>query len=130
VDHYDTCKQIELIRYAPFGLLKSLTPPHRPWNSTSIDFITGLPTTGECNTLWVVVDRLTKIAHFIACNDTMKPENLATSFIMHVRGLHGIPTNIISDQGSLFTSQFWERVTKALGIFQNLSTTFHPQKDR
>jgi hypothetical protein len=56
VDHCDTCKRIKPIRHAPFGLLKPLTPPHRPWDSISMDFITGLPTTGGCNALWVVVD--------------------------------------------------------------------------
>jgi hypothetical protein len=94
-----------------------------------MDFITGLPTAEGCNALWVVVDRLTKMAHFVACNDTMKPEDLAASFVTHVIRPHGIPTDIISDRGSLFTSQFWERVTKALGISRNLSTAFHPQTD-
>jgi hypothetical protein len=129
VDHCDTCKRIKPIRHAPFGLLKPLTPPHRPWDSISMDFITGLPTAEGCNALWVVVDRLTKMAHFVACNDTMKPEDLAASFVTHIIRPHGIPADIISDRGSLFTSQFWERVTKALGISGNLSTAFHPQTD-
>jgi transposase InsO family protein len=76
-----------------------------------------------------VVDRLTKIAHFVVGNDTLKLENLVTSFVMHLIQLYRIPTDIISDRGSLFTSQFWERVTKALRISQNLSTTFYSQTD-
>jgi hypothetical protein len=95
-----------------------------------MDFITGLPTAKGCNVQWVVVDRLTKMAHFVACNDTMNPDGLADSFIKHVVRPHGIPSDIISDRGTLFTSGFWERVTKALGISRNLSTAFHPQTDR
>jgi len=129
VDHCDTCKRIKPIRHAPFGLLKPLTPPHRPWDSISMDFITGLPVTNGHNALWVVVDRLTKMAHFVACNDTMNPEGLADSFIKHVVRSHGIPSDIISDRGTLFTSGFWGRITKALGISRSLSTAFHPQTD-
>jgi hypothetical protein len=129
VDHCDTCKRIKPIRHAPFGLLKPLTPPHRPWDSISMDFITGLPTTEGCNALWVVVDRLTKMAHFVACNDTLKPEGLADSFVKNVVRPHGIPSSVISDRGTLFTSGFWENITKALGISRDLSTAFHPQTD-
>jgi hypothetical protein len=84
VDNCDTCKRIKPIKHAPFGLLKPLTPPTRPWNSLSMDFITGLPTAEGHNMLWVIVDRLTKMAHFIACNDTMKAEQLADQFLKHV----------------------------------------------
>jgi transposase InsO family protein len=129
MDHCDTCKRIKPRRRVPFGVLKPLTPPHWPWDSVSMDFITGLPTAEGCNALWVVVDRLTKMAHFVACNDTMKPEDVAASFVTHVIRLHGIPADIISDRGSMFTSQFLERVTKALGISRKLSTAFHPQTD-
>jgi hypothetical protein len=66
VDHCDTCKRIKPIRHAPFGLLKPLGPPHRPWDSISMDFIIELPTTEGCNALRVVVDRLTKMAHLVA----------------------------------------------------------------
>jgi hypothetical protein len=94
-----------------------------------MDFITGLPATKGHTALWVVVDRLTKMAHFVACNDTLKPEGLADSFVKNVVRPHGIPSSIISDRGTLFTSGFWENVTKALGISRNLSTAFHPQTD-
>jgi hypothetical protein len=130
VDHCDTCRRIKPIRHAPFGLLKPLAPPHRPWDSISMDFITGLPATkGHLTALWVIVDRLTKMAHFVACSDTMKPEELADSFVQNVVRPHGLPSSIVSDRGTLFTSGFWENVTKALGISRNLSTAFHPQTD-
>jgi hypothetical protein len=80
-----------------------------------MDFITGLPEAEECNTLWVIVDRLTKIAHFIMCKDTMGPQDLVKGFILHVVRAHGLPSSIISDRGSLFTSKFWKQIMKAMG---------------
>jgi len=94
-----------------------------------MDFITGLPTSNGSDALWVIIDRLTKMGHFVACDGMMDPAGLADSFVRHVIRPHGLPTNIILDRGSLFTSRFWERVTEALGISQKLSTVFHPQTD-
>ena len=92
-----------------------------------MDFITGLPTSNGSNALWVIIDRLTKMGHFVACEETMDPTELADSFVRHVVRPHGLPADIFSDRGSLFTSGFWERVTKALRISRKLSTAFHPQ---
>jgi hypothetical protein len=94
-----------------------------------MDFITGLPEDGGMNTIWVIVDRLTKMAHFVACKDTMGPKALADGFLMHVVRAHGLPSSIISDRGSLFTSQFWKKVMEAMGTSRNLSTAFHPESD-
>jgi len=129
VDHCDTCRRIKPIRHAPFGLLKPIEPPHRPWDSISMDFITGLPTSNGSDTLWVIIDRLTKMGHFVACDGTMDPAELADSFVRHIIRPHGLPTNIITDRGSLFTSKFWEHVTEALGISRKPSMAFHPQTD-
>jgi len=94
-----------------------------------MDFLTGLPTTDENDALWVIVDRLTKMGHFLACSSTWNPENMADAFLQHVIQPHGLPSSIVSDRGSLFTSGFWERITKTLGISQKLSMAFHPQTD-
>jgi hypothetical protein len=94
-----------------------------------MDFITGLPEDGGMNTIWVIVDRLTKMAHFLACKDTMGPKSLADGFLMHVVWAHGFPSSIISDRGSLFTSQFWKKVMEAIGTSRNLSTAFLPESD-
>jgi transposase InsO family protein len=94
-----------------------------------MDFITGLPENDGNNALWVVVDRLTKMAHFVPCSDTLQPQGLADLFVKHVVRPHGLPTGIISDRGSLFTSKFWTRVSQALGISRDLSTAFHPETD-
>jgi hypothetical protein len=94
-----------------------------------MDFMTGLPPVEECNALWVIVDRLTKMAYFVACADTMGPSDLADGFISHVVRAHRLPSSIISDWGSLFTSTFWKRILEAMGTTRNLSTAFHPETD-
>jgi len=129
VDHCDTCHRIKPIRHAPFGLLKLLELPYRPWDAISIDFITALPTSNGKDALWVIIDRLTKMGHFVACQGTMNPEDLADHFIQQIVRPHGLPSSIVSDRGSLFTSDFWKKITEALGISRNLSTAFHPQTD-
>jgi len=70
------------------------------------------------------------MGHFVACHSTMNPEDLADHFLWQVVRPHKLPSSIISDRGSLFTSDFWKRVTKALRISRNLSTNFHPKTDR
>ena len=129
MDHCDTCCRIKAIRYAPFGLLKPLDLLHRPWDTITMDFITTLPISNGQDTLCVIIDQLTKMGNFIACKGTMKPEDLADHFIQQVVWSHGLPTNIVSDRGSLFTSGFWKRITKSLGISRKLSMAFHPQTD-
>jgi len=129
VDHCDTCHRIKPIRHAPCRLLKPLELPHRPWDTISTDFITSLPTSIRKNALWVIIDRLTKMGHFVACQDTMNPEDLADHFLRQVIRPHRLPSSIVSGRGSLFTSNFWKRVTEALGISRNLSAAFHPQTD-
>jgi hypothetical protein len=94
-----------------------------------MDFITGLPSRGGNNALWVIVDRFTKMAHFVACADTMGPKELADGFLRHVVRAHGLPNDIVSDRGSLFTSTFWKRVMGAMGTSRKLSTAFHPETD-
>jgi hypothetical protein len=73
-----------------------------------MDFITGLPKEEGSNTIWVIVDRLMKMAHFVACVDTMGPNELADGFLTHVVRTYGLPSSVISDRGSLFTSTFWK----------------------
>jgi hypothetical protein len=94
-----------------------------------MDFIKGLPLVEKCNTLWVIVDRLTKMAYFVPCLVIMKPEYLAEGFILHILQLHGLPNSIISDGGSLFTLGFWTHIMRALRTTRNISMAFHPKID-
>jgi hypothetical protein len=78
------CKRIKPICHAPFGLLKPLQLPTKPWDSISIDFISGLPEVEGSNALWVIVDLVTKMAYFVTCKDTMGLKDSAKGFIAHI----------------------------------------------
>ncbi|XP_015060516.1 uncharacterized protein LOC107006483 [Solanum pennellii] len=95
-----------------------------------MDFIVGLPTTVGCyGSIWVVVDRLTKSAHFIPVRVKYTAEKLVELYISQIVRLHGVPISIISDRGSLFTSHFWKALQRGLGTQLYMSMAFHPQTD-
>jgi hypothetical protein len=130
IDYYDTCKHIKLIKHTLFSLLQPLQIPERLWESISIDFITRLHKEEGSNTIWVIVDYLTKMAHFIACIDTMGPKELADGFLTHMVRAHGLLSSLVLDQGSLYTSTFWKWIMEAMGTSRNLSIAFYPESDR
>jgi hypothetical protein len=94
-----------------------------------MDFITHLPESSGRDAVLVVVDRLTKIKHFIACNGTCDAKEVARLFTKYVWKLHGLPRTIVSDRGPQFISEFWSHLTKRLGTQALLSTAYHPQTD-
>jgi transposase InsO family protein len=95
-----------------------------------MDFITGLPTTPKENdSIWVIVDRLTKLAHFLPVKTVFRPPQYAEKYIAEIIQLHGIPKTIVSDRGSQFTAHFWEHLHKGLGTSLVCSTPYHPQTD-
>jgi hypothetical protein len=112
------------------GLLQPLPIPTRPWSSISMDLITDLPLT-SCghDAIIVVVDRLTKLAHFIPCTTKCSALDVAKMFHDNIFRLHGIPKEIISDRDPRFTSKFWEQLCHHLGTQRNMSTPYHPQSD-
>ena len=96
-----------------------------------MDFITKLPkTTSGLDSIWVIVDRLTKSAHFLPIKETDKREKLTRTYIREIVRLHGVPLSIISDRDSRFTSRFWQSLQSSLGTRMDMSTTYHPQTDR
>ncbi|KAD3066428.1 hypothetical protein E3N88_34308 [Mikania micrantha] len=100
------------------------------WEQISMDFITKLPKTASgCDTIWVIVDRLTKSAHFLPIKETDKLDKLTRIYIKEVVTRHGVPISIISDRDSRFTSHFWKSLHKALGTRLDMSTAYHPQTD-
>lgn len=95
-----------------------------------MDFITGLPRTQSgYDSIWVVVDRLTKVAHFIPVKTTYTSNALADLYMARIVCLHGVPKRIVLDRGSQFTSRFWQSLHEALGTKLNFSTAYHPQTD-
>ncbi|GJS61655.1 putative reverse transcriptase domain-containing protein [Tanacetum coccineum] len=109
---------------------KPLEIPVWKWDEISMDFVTGLPTTQKRHdAIWVVVDRLTKSAHFLPIRKNYGISKLAEIFRQEIVRLHGTPTSIVSDRDPKFTSRFWKGLQKAWGTRLKFSTTFHPQTD-
>lgn len=125
----DICQRSKIARHKPNGLLKPLPLAKRPWGAVTLDFVTDLPVAQSYDSIMVVVDRFTKMAHYIPCRKTCSAEDAAKLFINSVYRLHGLPDELLSDRGTQFTSKFWRRCFELLGVHQKLSTAFHPQTD-
>nr|CAH67706.1 H0512B01.1 [Oryza sativa] len=126
----DVCQRVKAEHQKPAGLLQPLKIPEWKWEEIGMDFITGLPRTSVGHdSIWVVVDRLTKVAHFIPVKTTYTGHKLAELYMARVVCLHGVPKKIVSDRGSQFTSKFWQKLQSELGTRLNFSTAYHPQTD-
>jgi len=128
VQSYLECQQNKASRHHPYGLSSPLELPYAPWQSIAMDFITELPVSEGCDQLWVVIDRFTKMVHFIPLREKTAAD-LAKIFAQEVWRFHGLPTDIVSDRYSCFTSEVWQELLKTLGIRPRMSTAFHPQTD-
>ncbi|GJU37303.1 putative nucleotidyltransferase, ribonuclease H [Tanacetum coccineum] len=125
-----TCSRVKAECQKPSGLLVQPEIPMWKWERITMDFITKLPkTSNEHNTIWVIVDRLTKSAHFIATRETDSMETLTRLYIKEIVSRHGVPISIISDRNSHFTSRFWQSLQSALGTQLDMSTAYHPETD-
>jgi hypothetical protein len=103
----DNCCRVKAIHMKPTGLLQSLSVPEWKWEDISMDFTTGLPTTSKGNDfIWVIIDRLTKSAHFLPAKTTYRPPKYVGLYITEIVCLHGIPKTIVSDRGSQFIAHF------------------------
>jgi transposase InsO family protein len=95
-----------------------------------MDFIVGLPNTSQSHdSIWVIVDRLTKTAHFLLVHTTYNAKKYAEIYLDQIVCLHGIPKTIISDRGAQFVAHFWEQFQQALGTKLIRSFAYHPQTD-
>ena len=111
----------------PAGLLQPLPILEWKWDKLGMDFITGLRRTRSgYDLIWVVVDWLTKVAHFIPVKTTYSSAKLAKIYMTRTVCLHGVPRSIISDRGTQFISKFWIQLHETLGTKLEFSTTFHP----
>ncbi|KAL4582981.1 hypothetical protein LXL04_007545 [Taraxacum kok-saghyz] len=124
-----TCQQIKYPTHKPFGLLQPLPIPNQVWEDLSMDFITQLPPSAGYTTIWVIVDRLTKFAHFVPLKPNYTAPVLANTFLTTIYRLHGLPKTIVSDRDPLFLSRFWTELFTQLGTKLLHSTTYHPQTD-
>ncbi|GKV06387.1 hypothetical protein SLEP1_g18287 [Rubroshorea leprosula] len=125
-----TCQKVKAEHQRLPGKLQLLPIPQWKWENITMDFVTGLPRTLKGNdSIWVIVDRLTKSAHFLPYRTGTSIEKLASMYMEEVVKLHGVPVSIVSDRDTRFLSHFWTSLQQALGTQLNFSTAFHPQTD-
>ncbi|GKB04411.1 putative reverse transcriptase domain-containing protein [Tanacetum coccineum] len=125
-----TCAKVKAEHQKPSGLLQQPEIPEWKWEKITMDFVSGLPRTPSgYDSIWVIVDRLTKSAHFLPMKKTDSIEKLAQLYLKEVVCKHGVPTSIISDRDSLFTSRFWKSLQEAMGTQLDMSTAYHPETD-
>jgi hypothetical protein len=123
----DNCQRHKAEQQRPAGLLQPLKIPQWKWEEISMDFIVGLPTMQSgYDCIWLIVDRFSKVAHFIPVKTTYKGAKLAELYIARIVCLHGVPKKIVSDRGTQFTSRFWENLHEAMDTKLNFSSAYHP----
>ncbi|GKF03743.1 putative reverse transcriptase domain-containing protein [Tanacetum coccineum] len=125
-----TCSRVKTECQKPSGLLVQPEIPMWKWERITMGFVTKLPKTSNGhNTIWVIVDRLTKSAHFIPTRETDSMETLTRLYIKEIVSQHSMPISIISNRDSHFTSRFWQSLQSALGTQLDMSTSYHPEND-
>ena len=124
----DNCCRVKAIHLKLAGLLQPLSIPSWKWDDISMDFIVGLPTTKKGHdSIWVIVDRLTKSAHFVPVKERYRPHQYAELYIAQIIWLHGVPKSIVLDRGPQFVNHFWEHLHKQLSTQLIRSSAYHPQ---
>lgn len=124
-----TCGRNKSRCHRPYGLLKPLPVPLRPWDSISMDFIEELPSSNGYNSILVIVDRASKQSIFIPCHTTITSEQLAVLFVLHIFSKHGVPSHVTSDRGSEFVSAFFRALGQALSMNLHFTSGYHPKGD-
>ncbi|GJR37029.1 putative reverse transcriptase domain-containing protein [Tanacetum coccineum] len=125
-----TCAKVKVEHQRPSGLLEQPAIPEWKWDNITMDVITKLPTSSQgFDTIWVIVDRLTKFAHFLPIRENNPLDKLARLYLNRIVARHEIPFSIICDRDGRFTSNFWISFQKALGTDLSMSTAYHPETD-
>jgi hypothetical protein len=126
VSEGDTFQRIKASHLKSAGALQPLSIPSWKWDDISMDFIVGLPNTSRHHdSIWVIVDQLTKVAHFLPVPTTDKAQKYAELYIDRIVCLHGLPRTIVSDRGAQFDARFWEQLQESLGTKLIRSLAYH-----
>ena len=125
----EQCNRCKPVRHKPYGELQPLPIPSACWKSISMDYIISLPPSLRFTAILVIVDRFSKMAHFIPTTNEVDAPATANLFLDNIYKLHRLPDDIISDHSTTFTSKFWNSLLKLIQVKSNLSTSFHPQTD-
>jgi hypothetical protein len=120
------CHQAKPDRSRYPGLLQPLPVPSHAWQAISLDFVEGLPSSGNYNSILVVVDRLSKYGHFIPLRHPFTALTVAQAFMAAVYRLHGMPESIVSDRDRIFTSTLWRELFRLSGTQLLMSSSYHP----
>lgn len=129
IQQCEVCQRHKAENTLPAGLLQPLPIPNRIWEEISMDFIDGLPNSKGKTTVFVVVDRLSKYAHFIPISHPYTAVMVAQIFFDNIFKLHGMPLTIVCDRDPAFTSLFWRELFQLNGTRFNFSSAYHPQTD-
>lgn len=128
-----TCARSKPSNQKPYGLLSTLQPPARPWDSIGIDFVGPLPKSenrnGTFDMLTVIIDRMTGMVHLVPTREDFTAKNMAELVFDEVYKRHGLPLSIVSDRDKLFTSTFWDHLHKLIGTKLRMSSVYHPETD-
>jgi hypothetical protein len=126
----DVCQRVKDEHQRPARLLQPLMVQKWKWEEIDMDFIVGLPSTRDgYDSIWVIVDMLTKVAHFIPVKTTYSRAQLAELYMSRIVCLHGVSNKIISNRGTQFTSRFWKRLHESMDTMLNFISAYHPQMD-
>jgi hypothetical protein len=126
----DTCQRVKASHLKVSGTLQPLPIPSWKWEDISMDFIVGLPQTSQKrNSIWVIIDRLTKTAHFLPVQTIYTVNKYAEIYLEKIIRLHGVPKIIIFDRGAQFVACFREQLQSSLGTKLIQSSAYHPQTD-
>nr|GEV53911.1 putative reverse transcriptase domain-containing protein [Tanacetum cinerariifolium] len=125
-----TCSKTKAEHQKPSGLLQQPEIPEWKWEKLAMDLVTKFPRSSSgYDAIWVVVDRLTKSAHFLPIREDYKTEKLARIYINEIVARHGVPVSIISDRDGRFASHLWQALQEVLGTKLHMSTAYHPETD-
>ena len=111
-----TCQKVKAEHHKPCGLLQSLEIPAWKWEQIAMNFVVGLPLTqSKCDAIWVIIDRLTKSAHFLPINERYSVDRLSNMYLKGIVARHGVPVSVVSDRDPRYNSRFWQSFQECLG---------------